>query len=263
MPKQQPPVRGNGSQSRGQNSRPSRKTGTAPKANTSRKGVTERKGGTTRKASTPRKGGTRKRKRTPAQRRVYRRRRIVAGILAVLLLAFVVFCVYSIGRGVGAAVDLARRDDLTALNRSPVPDVKDDSEQSGVKMCTDKQIKLELQSASQQVSLAGSMEFAATIELVGNESCLIDGSTASRVLTITSGDDTVYKSDVCAVKSRMLLMAAGDKDIQTMTWNTNRTGDECRDDAELPKVDRGTYVAKLSLRDVPSVTSNEVPFVVQ
>ena len=107
------------------------------------------------------------------------------------------------------------------------------------------------------------MEFTATIELVGNESCLIDGSTASRVLTITSGDDTVYKSDVCPVKSRMLLMASGDKDIQTIKWNTNRTSDECHNDADLPKVDRGTYVARLSMRDLPEVTSDEVPFQVQ
>ena len=107
------------------------------------------------------------------------------------------------------------------------------------------------------------MEFAATIELVGNESCLIDGSTASRVLTITSGDDTVYKSDVCQAKPYKRLLALVDKDVETLTWNTNRTGEDCREDAALPKVDRGTYVARLSMRDLPEVTSDEVPFQVQ
>lgn len=194
---------------------------------------------------------------------MYRRRRIIAGIAAVLLVGFAVFCVYSLARGAGAVVGILRRDDLTALNRGDVPEVKDDKNASGVKTCTSDDVKLELRSAAQQVAVGGAIRFTATIAHVGKGSCLIDSSSVSRVLTITSGKDTVWKSNVCPVNSHMLLMAQGDKDIQTITWNTNRTGTRCEQDAYLPKVDRGTYIAKLTMRDIPGLASEQVPILVE
>ena len=48
-----------------------------------------------------------------------------------------------------------------------------------------------------------------------------------------------------------------------MRWNTNRSGEGCVDDADLPKVAAGTYMAQLSLKDHPEVVSQQVPFIVQ
>ena len=134
---------------------------------------------------------------------------------------------------------------------------------TGVRDCVEDSISLELSTTAQTVPVGGSIDFAAGIVYSGTVSCLIDGSDANRVLTITSGDDQVWRSDSCPVESRMLMMAQGDKDIQTMRWNTNRSGSECVDDADLPKVEAGTYVAQLSLKDHPEVVSQQVPFVVQ
>lgn len=206
-----------------------------------------------------RTGKRRKRKLSEKQRRIYRRRRIVVGVVLVLVLALVGFCVYSIGRGAFAVGALVAGHDV-GIARKAVPDP---TPSTGVRDCVEDSISLELSTTAQTVPVGGSIDFAAGIVYSGTVSCLIDGSDANRVLTITSGDDQVWRSDSCPVESRMLMMAQGDKDIQTMRWNTNRSGSECVDDADLPKVEAGTYVAQLSLKDHPEVVSQQVPFVVQ
>lgn len=206
-----------------------------------------------------RTGKRRKRKLSEKQRRIYRRRRIVVGVVLVLVLALAGFCVYSIGRGAFAVGALVAGHDV-GIARKAVPDP---TPSTGVRDCVEDSISLELSTTTQTVPVGGSIDFAAGIVYSGTVSCLIDGSDANRVLTIASGDDQVWRSDSCPVESRMLMMAQGDKDIQTMRWNTNRSGSECVDDADLPKVSAGTYVAQLSLKDHPEVVSQQVPFVVQ
>ena len=207
-------------------------------------------------------GKKRKRKLSKRRRSVYRRRRIVVGIALVLAVALTVFCVYSLGRGMAAIDTTIRHDDLMAVSRKPVPAPK---QKSKVKDCTASNVKLSLQSDSQSAPVGGSMKFTATIAFVPKDSssCLIDASDHSRVLTITSGGDTVWRSDACDVDSRKLLLAAGDTDTQTMTWNTNRSGQTCTEDSKLPKVDAGTYTAQLSMRDHPKIVSNKVTITVQ
>lgn len=207
-------------------------------------------------------GKKRKRKLSKRRRAVYRRRRIVVGIALVLAVALTVFCVYSLGRGMAAIDTTIRHDDLMAVPRKPVPAPK---QKSKVKDCTASNVKLSLQSDSQSAPVGGSMKFTATIAFVPKDSssCLIDASDHSRVLTITSGGDTVWRSDACDVDSRKLLLAAGDTDTQTMTWNTNRSGQTCTEDSKLPKVDAGTYTAQLSMRDHPKIVSNKVTITVQ
>ena len=206
-----------------------------------------------------RTGKRRKRKLSEKQRRIYRRRRIVVGVVLVLVLALAGFCVYSIGRGAFAVGALVAGHDV-GIARKAVPDP---TPSTGVRDCVEDSISLELSTTAQTVPVGGSIDFAAGIGYSGTISGLIDGSDAKRVLTIASGDDQVWRSDSCPVESRMLMMAQGDKDIQTMRWNTNRSGSECVDDADLPKVSAGTYVAQLSLKDHPEVVSQQVPFVVQ
>lgn len=207
-------------------------------------------------------GKKRKRKLSKRRRAVYRRRRIVVGIALVLAVVLTVFCVYSLGRGMAAIDTTIRHDDLMAVSRKPVPAPK---QKSKVKDCTASNVKLSLQSDSQSAPVGGSMKFTATIAFVPKDSssCLIDASDHSRVLTITSGGDTVWRSDACDVDSRKLLLAAGDTDTQTMTWNTNRSGQTCTEDSKLPKVDAGTYTAQLSMRDHPKIVSNKVTITVQ
>lgn len=207
----------------------------------------------------------RRRKPTKKQQRIYRRRRIVAGVAFVVILAVVVFCVVSLSKGVGAVSHAIHHDDIAAITRKSVPKATK-SATSKVPDCAADDVKLSVTAASQSVALGGSLDFSMTETYVGTDQCLLDISNQSRVLTITSGDETIWKSDSCPADAQMILMAKPDKlrsRSDTLTWNTNRTGSECADDASLPKVDRGTYIAKLSLRDAPKAVSDPVVVVVE
>lgn len=201
-----------------------------------------------------------KRKISAKQRRIYRRRRIIAALVAVV---FLVLC-WGIGwllvRGVSAVNYAINKDDINAISREAAPSPK---EISGVQDCTGDDVDLTLSANSATASLGGSVQFVATIKHHGASSCLIDGSNASRVLTITSGNETIWRSDSCPVDSRMLLMAGNDKDIQTITWNANATTSQCQQDSALLNVQRGTYVAKLSLKEDAKVQSAPVSIAVQ
>ncbi len=199
----------------------------------------------------------RKRKISKQQQAVYRRRRIVVGIVLVLVLALIVFCVYSIGRGISAlGQDMdARAASHVDVSRQATPQPH---RTTGIKNCDSSTVHMQLAAKASEVAAGGSLEWTETITHDGSKSCLIDVSDSSVVLTITSGSDTVWRSDVCPAESDLLLMAKGDRKIRTVTWNTNRTGQECAEDKDLPKVDKGTYVGQLVLKNDPTVASDPV-----
>ena len=79
------------------------------------------------------------------------------------------------------------------------------------------------------------------------------------MLTIKSGDDVVWKSNVCPVDTDYRLLAKGDEVRQTITWPGTHTGSECvEDQSTLPKVDRGVYSAQLSIEGHPKAKSDPV-----
>lgn len=200
-----------------------------------------RSSATSRKS--PPAGRPRKRVISKRQRAIYRRRRIVVGIALLMALSLAVWCVYSIGRGVVQGVALLKP---SSVSRSAVPDPP---KTSGVADCGNTTVELALTPASLNVPVGGSLEFTGTVDYTGAASCLLN--MADLRLTITSGQDTVWRSDSCPVDSKKLLLANAadmDKASQKFTWNANRTGQGCvKDEGKLPNVDRGTYVAQLSL----------------
>lgn len=74
----------------------------------------------------------------------------------------------------------------------------------------------------------------------------------------------VWRSDVCDGTLKPLLMAKGDRYEKKITWNTNATsGVGCVADENLPKVNRGTYVARIVHKRVPGLRSEPVLINVQ
>lgn len=202
---------------------------------------------------------------TPAQRRMYRRRRLVALVVLVALLAAAVGAVWGVGKGIGALYYWFNRADINAISRQTVPTAK---KTSGVPNCSSSDVRLELTAASSSVAVGGSLDFTAAISYTGAGSCLINGANDSRILTITSGDQTIWKSDICPATSRMLLMSKSqgmNRDEAKITWgiNANATDTTCRKSSELPKVKAGTYVARLSLKSDPDLKSDPVVITVQ
>ena len=60
-------------------------------------------------------------KRSKKQQAIFRRRRIVVGIAAIVLISFLVFCLYSLSRGIVAVNREIHHADVYAISRKEVP----------------------------------------------------------------------------------------------------------------------------------------------
>lgn len=222
-----------------------------------------------------------KRNISAARRRMYIRRRIIVcvGLLAVLV--FCIFCIISVFKGIAAiGTAISKHSDVT-LSKQLVPDPRP---VGIIKKCSAKDVRIELTSASQSVPMGGSVEFTARIVHEGDDSRRIDASDGRMVLTIgdsVSADksdksdksrekqekqqkiEPQWRSDVCGIPLKPLLMAKGDSYEKKIVWSTDATvgtptGKDCLDDADLPKVSRGTYIAQIAHKDVSGLQSNPV-----
>ena len=219
-----------------------------------------------------------KRRMSEKKRRMYRRRRIAAALLAVLFLLVCAGLVWGVGAGIRAlrGGSGAQGASTSAQQQTPKTKSKDKDKQkkdqkkdsgkkrsSGAPDCGKGDLALELAAPDPSTGVGGSIDFTATIRHKGTGSCLVDGSDGGRVLIITSGEETIWRSDACPVGARTLLMATGDKDVQTITWNADSSQDSCLPDDQLPRVNAGSYQAKLVLKANPRVASQPVPVMVQ
>lgn len=226
-----------------------------------------------------------------ARRRMYLRRRIAVGTALLLILAIVIFCVISLGKGL-AAIGGAFAGHEVNVSRKTVPDPRP---VGLTPRCSARDIRLELTAQSQNVPMGGGVEFTERFVYDGNTSCLIDASNINAVLTINDGgsaaqnthgakdnnvkvagknndgkndeylSQAVWRSDVCKdVPLKPLLMSKGDHFEKKIIWNTNATsGDNCIADSDLPKVNRGTYFARIVHKRVPGLRSEPVIINVQ
>ena len=214
-----------------------------------------------------------KRRMSEKKRRMYRRRRIAAALLAVLFLLVCAGLVWGVGAGIRALRGgNGAQGTSTSVQQSSKTKSKDKDKQkkesgkkrsSGAPDCGKEDLALELAAPDPSTGVGGSIDFTATIRHKGTGSCLVDGSDGGRVLIITSGQETIWRSDACPVGARTLLMATGDKDVQTITWNADSSQDSCLPDDQLPRVNAGSYQAKLVLKANPRVVSQPVPVMVQ
>ena len=225
-----------------------------------------------------------KRKISAARRRMYIRRRIVVCVGLLVLLAFCIFCIISIFKGISAIGTAINKHSDVTISKQLVPDPRP---VGIIKKCSAKDVRIELTSASQSVPMGGSVEFTARVVHEGDDSCRIDASDGRMVLTIgdsVSADksdksdksrekqekqekqqkiEPKWRSDVCEIPLKPLLMAKGDSYEKKIVWSTDATvgtptGKDCLDDADLPKVSRGTYIAQIEHKDVSGLQSNPV-----
>lgn len=222
-----------------------------------------------------------KRKISAARRRMYIRRRIVVCVGLLILLAFCIFCIISIFKGISAIGTAINKHSDVTISKQLVPDPRP---VGIIKKCSAKDVRIELTSASQSVPMGGSVEFTARVVHEGDDSCRIDASDGRMVLTIgdsVSADksdksdksrekqekqqkiEPKWRSDVCEIPLKPLLIAKGDSYEKKIVWSTDATvgtptGKDCLDDADLPKVSRGTYIAQIAHKDVSGLQSNPV-----
>ncbi len=237
-----------------------------------------------------------KRKISAARRRMYIRRRIVVCVGLLAVLAFCIFCIVSIFKGISAIGTAINKHSDVTLSKQLVPDPRP---VGIIKKCNSKDVRIELSSSSQAIPMGGSVEFNAHIVYEGDDSCRIDASSGRMVLTVgqsasdssqAAGDSSgakgsksnkqnkssksktkekpqaavpQWQSDMCVIPLKPLLMAKGDSYDKKFTWNANATigtpsGENCANDSDLPKVLRGTYIAQIEHKDVAGLQSNPV-----
>lgn len=203
--------------------------------------------------------------RTKKQQAVYRRRRIVVGVALVVVLGFIVFCLYSLSQGIVAVNREIHHADVYAISRKEVPTPTGQQKKSSVPDCDVSDIALSVTPTASSLGVGDSMDFAVSVKYNGTSKagCLIDVSQSGTVLTIKSGKDVIWKSDVCPVNSDYRLLAKGDEVKQTITWPGVRSGSECADAADLPNVDRGVYSAQLSVKGHAKTKSEPVGITVE
>lgn len=109
--------------------------------------------------------------------------------------------------------------DVYAISRKEVPSPTK-KKKSGVPDCSATNVALSLTPAASSFGVGGSMDFTTDIKYDGSSKvgCLVDISASNVVLTIKSGDDVIWKSNVCPVDADYRLLAKGDEVKQTITW---------------------------------------------
>lgn len=77
--------------------------------------------------------------------------------------------------------------------------------------------------------------------------------------TKDSNSTDIWRSDVCPVIDKPLLMAQGNHFDKKFTWDTDATrGVGCVDKDNMPKVNRGPYVVRIFQKDIPGLQSDSI-----
>jgi hypothetical protein len=169
------------------------------------------------------------------------------------------------GYGLGMVVDAVR-----AAWPEAVPELASDKaappepiDLSGpADTCLPESLDVRLSADATTITAGDPVTFSVRVRNVGLAPCLVDGSDASRSVTITdaSGKERVWSSGDCAEGERMLLLGPGDGWAQDVRWSFVRTVKGC--EGGQPAVEPGDYRAKVTLDDVPGARSNVINFTV-
>ncbi|GAA2242778.1 hypothetical protein GCM10010401_14630 [Rarobacter faecitabidus] len=172
---------------------------------------------------------------------VYRRRRAVALVIVIALLVLIIW-------GISAIVTAIRGsgDEAAPSRQAASPSQSGEQTPGAPAECAADDIELSVSAANATYSLGGEVDFAVGISSKSKSPCLVNGSDASRVLTIRSGNDAIWSSGDCADDAaRDLLMSEGSKDSQTITWKMTRSAPGC--EKVKGKLRAGTYRAQVQL----------------
>jgi hypothetical protein len=170
------------------------------------------------------------------------------------------------GYGIGRAADGVRavwpetEPELLSDKAAP-PDPIDRSGPADT--CLPGELAIELTASATSVQVGSPLTFGVRVENVGRVPCLVDGSDASRAVTITdvTGKDRVWSSADCSGGEQLLLLGPGDVAPQRdVRWSSVRTVPGCA--GGQPPVAPGEYQAQVTLADVPGAKSEVVRFTV-
>lgn len=158
---------------------------------------------------------------------MYVRRRIFVGVIASFVLVIACFCVFSIAKGISDLSGGLFSFHEVNISRKSVPDPRP---ASLTRDCTSQDLRLELSSKNQNVSMGGSLDFTARIIFVGKGSCLVDASNNSLVMAISdtnSSDTSKDKSEDNSDKGTTENSDKNsDKNSEDLSKNSDKNSDE-------------------------------------
>lgn len=185
-------------------------------------------------------------RRTRSSPAVYRRRRIVAALLALLLLG-------ALGVGAIALVSAIQGGEDGSVVAEPTPGptptaAPEPSATAGYVpvACTSDALAVTETTADETYPGGAPVTFTLAVSNVGPVPCLVDGGAAALGVVVTSGADRVWASVDCAGEApqRRLLLDVEASEELTVTWEQDRSAPGCP--ASEEQAAPGTYRAALT-----------------
>lgn len=185
----------------------------------------------------------------------FRRRRIVALLIALILLGAIV---------AGAWALKNRFFPSAASTPDPSPSESTGPSEEDLANPTDcaaESLALSIDLAADSLPAGQPANIPVTIENTGEVPCIVDVGKDALTLTINSGDDDVWSSRHCSgglPEERRLLLDLDSKDTTVVAWGGDRSKKGCPDDQEKAK--SGTYRVKVSLESGSAEIAEEQVF---
>lgn len=194
--------------------------------------------------------------------KVYRRRRIVAGVMALVVIAALVVGGFFVAGLFGANTQDETQSGVAGKSSTgkAKPPAKVGTPPSAV--CDEAGIKVS--ASADKPSYTGEEKPVLTLQVTnsGKAHCDINVGTSQMEFVITSGDDIIFNSKFCQTEATDLVknLAPGASEKANMVWNLNRTAPECAQVVSEPGRGGATYVLVATLG---KWSSQKVPFTLQ
>ncbi len=179
---------------------------------------------------------------------MYRRRRIVALVVLLVVVGAVAWGVTALlGRGQDTGVG---PDAAAAAAPSEDAPAEEAASPGEVVACDSAALDTSLALDPQTPAPGSGVQFLVTLTNTGAAPCLLDAGPATFVASVSSGSDTVWRSDHCGDEAtKELLLDVGTETSVAVPWDGRRSAEGCAGDQ--PQAGTGTYRVSVTLDGEP------------
>lgn len=188
---------------------------------------------------------------------VYRRRRLIALIVAVLLVGVVGFGIMNMVGGGEAEPDPAvtaqptSTDPFDGFSARPESEASDGASGPAARACGE---QLTVTASTDQPTYSEDTDpvLIMTLENGGDEACMVNAGTARMNFTVMSGQEKVFDSEHCQIdgQDRPIELNPGETESARFEWNRHDSVADCA--TEGTEVQPGTYRLTVALGEIRS-----------
>ncbi|UFU02516.1 hypothetical protein LQF12_13605 [Ruania suaedae] len=188
-----------------------------------------------------------------ADRAIYRRRRMVVGVVVLVLIAGLAFAgtlgvralMDRFGGAAGAEDPSPSPEEPTLSATTDAP--PDEEALANPVACRAEAVELALALDSTSPAAGSDVTAAVTVTNRGQVPCLLDVGHEDLTLTVTSGEDQVWSSVQCPAGpgETPVLLDTGAQEEATLVWSGRRSAQDCPGDSAVAEA--GTYVVEAAL----------------